>query len=119
PSNTIAHGAMILVAGVLLLTPGFFTDAVGFLLLMPPVRAALIARAALRVVASRIRVATFQTGPAGASGANSGMRAGRSGGTVIDGDYEYVDDGAGEQATHGARNDDRTPENDLGRGRGD
>ena len=35
PSVALAHGAMILVAGVVLLTPGFFTDAVGFLLLIP------------------------------------------------------------------------------------
>ena len=41
PGGPIAHGAMILVAGVLLLTPGFFTDAVGFLLLLPPGREAL------------------------------------------------------------------------------
>jgi UPF0716 protein FxsA len=32
------HGAFLLVAGLLLLTPGFFTDAVGFALLVPPVR---------------------------------------------------------------------------------
>ena len=30
PTEPLAHGAMILVAGALLLTPGFFTDAVGF-----------------------------------------------------------------------------------------
>lgn len=43
PVDPIAHGALILVAGVVLLTPGFFTDAVGLLLLFPPVRAFLIA----------------------------------------------------------------------------
>jgi len=32
PTEPLAHGAMILVAGALLLTPGFFTDAVGFAL---------------------------------------------------------------------------------------
>ena len=37
-TEPLAHGAMILVSGVLLLTPGFFTDAVGFALLMRPVR---------------------------------------------------------------------------------
>ena len=40
PTVHLAHGAMILVSGALLLTPGFFTDAVGFALLMPPVRVA-------------------------------------------------------------------------------
>lgn len=38
PTKPLAHGAMILIAGALLLTPGFFTDAVGFALLMPSVR---------------------------------------------------------------------------------
>ena len=35
PSAPLAEGAMILLAGALLLTPGFFTDFVGFLLLTP------------------------------------------------------------------------------------
>jgi UPF0716 protein FxsA len=33
--GNLAHGAMILFSGALLLTPGFFTDAVGFALLVP------------------------------------------------------------------------------------
>ncbi len=41
PAKTLAHGAMILVAGALLLTPGFLTDVVGFSLLSPQVREAL------------------------------------------------------------------------------
>lgn len=42
PRGPLAEGAMILVAGVLMITPGFFTDTLGFLLLLPPVRAMLI-----------------------------------------------------------------------------
>ena len=38
PAEPLAHGAMILVAGALLVTPGFFTDAIGFALLVPPLR---------------------------------------------------------------------------------
>lgn len=41
PGREIADGVMILVAGALLMTPGFVTDAVGLLLLLPPVRAAI------------------------------------------------------------------------------
>jgi len=41
PAKELAHGAMILVAGALLVTPGFLTDAVGFSLLVPAVREAL------------------------------------------------------------------------------
>jgi UPF0716 protein FxsA len=35
PTEPVAHAAVILFAGALLLTPGFFTDAVGFSLLIP------------------------------------------------------------------------------------
>lgn len=38
PTHQLAHGAMILFAGALLLTPGFFTDGIGFLLLVPRFR---------------------------------------------------------------------------------
>lgn len=41
PGREIAHGAMILVAGALLLTPGFLTDVIGFSLLVPGVREVL------------------------------------------------------------------------------
>ena len=41
PAKPLAHGAMILVAGALLITPGFLTDAIGFALLSPPIREAL------------------------------------------------------------------------------
>ncbi|MEM7270997.1 MAG: FxsA family protein [Pseudomonadota bacterium] len=41
PRGPMADGAMILVAGLLMLTPGFFTDAVGFSFLIPPVRSAI------------------------------------------------------------------------------
>ncbi|MEM1265330.1 MAG: FxsA family protein [Pseudomonadota bacterium] len=54
PTRSIAHGALILVAGVVLLTPGFFTDAVGLALMIPPVRSALIAAGARRLAAQVI-----------------------------------------------------------------
>ena len=57
PTGPIAHGALILVSGVLLLTPGFFTDGVGFALLLPPVRSRLISWGAARL-ASRFTVVT-------------------------------------------------------------
>ena len=42
PTAPLAAGAMILLAGALLLTPGFFTDFVGFLLLTPWFRGHLL-----------------------------------------------------------------------------
>jgi len=38
PVAAAAHGVLILLAGALLLTPGFFTDTLGFLLLWKPAR---------------------------------------------------------------------------------
>lgn len=40
PGRELVDGALIVLAGALLLAPGFLTDAVGLLLLLPPVRAA-------------------------------------------------------------------------------
>lgn len=50
PSGPLLHGAMILFAGALLLTPGFFTDVVGFALLVPSVRMHLVALIRKRIV---------------------------------------------------------------------
>jgi UPF0716 protein FxsA len=76
PTEPLAHGAMILVAGVLLITPGFFTDTLGILLLIPPVR-----RAVLRYVRSRVTIQTFDYGT---------PRAPRDP-NIIDGEWEEVD----------------------------
>ena len=53
PGRELVDGMLILFAGVLLLTPGFITDAVGILLLLPPVRAA-VRFAALRYLSKRV-----------------------------------------------------------------
>ena len=42
PALQLVEGLFLLVAGALLLTPGFFTDLVGFACLTPPVRALMI-----------------------------------------------------------------------------
>lgn len=41
PARQIADGVMLAVAGALLMTPGYFTDTAGFLLLVPSLRLAL------------------------------------------------------------------------------
>jgi len=41
PARQLAEGMMIGIAGALLLTPGYFTDTLGFLLLVPPLRGAI------------------------------------------------------------------------------
>lgn len=41
PGRELSHGAAILVAGALLISPGFLTDVIGFTLLIPGVRDAI------------------------------------------------------------------------------
>ncbi len=41
PAIGMLEGIMLFIAGAFLLTPGFFTDTIGFLLLIPPLRKAL------------------------------------------------------------------------------
>jgi UPF0716 protein FxsA len=75
PHEAVIDGLLILVAGALLLTPGFLTDTIGFLLLAQPVRTLVRARLedSLR---SRFRVVnmaettSFRSGGARATNAN-------------------------------------------------
>lgn len=56
PTDDMVNGVMILVGGILLLTPGIITDALGFLLLIPATRdiiKALIHRHFNGIIASR------------------------------------------------------------------
>ncbi len=41
PTEELANGVLILFGGALMLTPGFFTDVLGLLLVLPPTRALL------------------------------------------------------------------------------
>jgi UPF0716 protein FxsA len=74
---------MILFSGALLLTPGFFTDAVGFALLVPAIRAAVF-----RWLRTRVKVMSFTTSANGPArpGPGPGRRPGHP--DVIEGEYE-------------------------------
>ncbi|MEJ6393296.1 FxsA family protein [Gymnodinialimonas sp. 2305UL16-5] len=76
PTEPLAHGAMILFSGALLLTPGFFTDAVGFALLIPGVR-----RGVLRELKKRVKVQTVSR--------DAGWRPQDD--TIIEGTYSEAD----------------------------
>jgi UPF0716 protein FxsA len=54
PAQEMAEGVLLAVAGALLITPGFVTDVVGFLILFPPTRV-LIAS----VLLTKVRVQGF------------------------------------------------------------
>lgn len=53
PGKELADGVLIIMAGALLLTPGFLTDIVGLVLILPPTRAA-IRKAVLWRLSSRV-----------------------------------------------------------------
>ncbi|NMH71843.1 membrane protein FxsA [Bacillus sp. RO2] len=53
PGDVIIDGLCILVGGVVLLTPGFITDAIGFALLLPPTRN-LIKPSIMRAIRNRM-----------------------------------------------------------------
>lgn len=67
PGKELVHGAMILVAGVLLLTPGFVTDSIGFLLFVPGVRSIIWS-----AISSKIKFASFGQAGFGDSGFETG-----------------------------------------------
>lgn len=66
PGRELADGALVLIGGTLLLTPGFVTDALGFALVLPLTRP-LFRRALVSYAASRVTVVatggTAWTGP--------------------------------------------------------
>ena len=84
PVSEVFDGLCLVFAGALLLTPGVVTDAVGFLLFVPALRA-LLRQWLGRLLLASGRVQTWSDG-------RPDPRSGSSGPTVIEGDYE-VDDG--------------------------
>jgi len=54
PAQSILDGALVLAAGLLLLTPGLLTDSVGFFLLLPPGRR-LLRRLLTRRLRSKVQ----------------------------------------------------------------
>ena len=91
PVQELAEGMLLAVAGALLLTPGFVTDTLGFVLLVPSSRGALAAR-----LLSRVEVPTGGVGPA-----NRGY-------TVIEGEFQRRSE-ENARPRSGPREDDEPP----------
>ncbi len=89
PVEQVVHGAFILVAGLLLLTPGFLTDTLGFLFLIPPLRLS---------IANRVWAWIKENGSVNIHTQNMpGERSGKGpdrplGGTVIEGSAVEIDE---------------------------
>ena len=95
PARALFDGLCLLAAALLLLTPGFFTDAVGIALLLPPVRA-LIAPLLLRWAQRRGNLSFAGMGGSGSGGYGFSYASGNDGGRgsapdIIDGEAEVVE----------------------------
>lgn len=78
PAAEMIKSVSLIIAGLLLLLPGFFTDFLGLLLLLPPVQKLLTLRLMPHLRFSRM--------PGG------GFSAGTKGGQTFDGEYQRKDD---------------------------
>src|SRR3954469_9592476 len=72
PTREVLDGALVIFGGALLLTPGFITDILGIVLLLPPTRA-LVRGVVARRVLPRL-VVTGLGGLGGAAGRDAGRR---------------------------------------------
>ncbi len=83
PVREVADGFCLLVAGALLLTPGFVTDAAGVLLLIPPARRLILHWVLRRMMAAGRITTSLQDRAARGSGVD---------GSVIEGEYTELHD---------------------------
>ncbi len=77
PARELVDAMLILVAGVVLLTPGFVTDFLGLVCLIPPTRA-LIRGLTLRWIRGRLREGTWRVHPAPGGQASSWVQRGEA-----------------------------------------
>lgn len=113
PARELVHGLMLALAGVLLLTPGFVTDAIGFALFVPPLRDAVWNLVRGKVTTTlKAGVASAATG--GMRGSMAGRRAGGRGTIDLDeDDYRRTDerDDADERTgADGRKREEREPD---------
>ena len=90
PVSEIGEGLLLAVAGALLLTPGFVTDAIGFALLSPAIRAELAKGVAKGMVVSG--QTTYQSYNAGQAEYRKSHVESENGNVVIDAEYVEIKD---------------------------
>jgi UPF0716 protein FxsA len=86
PHREVLDGALVIFGGALLLTPGFLSDILGILLLLPPTRA--LART---IVARRVLPRLVVTGLGGAGRPGGGQRRPSPDGADVEGTATEVD----------------------------
>ncbi|CAH6801803.1 Protein affecting phage T7 exclusion by the F plasmid [Vibrio chagasii] len=99
PAQQILEGVMLAVAGVLLLTPGFMTDALGMLVLLPAPRAMIAKKMMEKMVVKNMSggfhaggQAGFGQSPFGDDPFNRDPFDQSKGGNTFEGEFEKKDD---------------------------
>ncbi|CDT36731.1 putative FxsA cytoplasmic membrane protein [Vibrio coralliirubri] len=99
PAQQILEGVMLAVAGVLLLTPGFMTDALGMLVLLPAPRAMIAKKMMEKMVVTNMSggfhaggQAGFGQSPFGQDPFNRDPSDQSKGGNTFEGEFEKKDD---------------------------
>lgn len=97
PAAEILEGVMLAIGGVLLLTPGFVTDIIGFACLLPPSRKLLVAsmlRQGVVMASYGATAASFQRGPQAQPTdrePSGSVKIDRQGKNTIEGEYHRED----------------------------
>jgi UPF0716 protein FxsA len=91
PHREVLDGALVIFGGALLLTPGFVTDILGIILLLPPTRV-LVRQIVARRVLPRLVVSRFGGGfGSSPPGGNGGPRRRPGGGSDVEGTATEID----------------------------
>jgi UPF0716 protein FxsA len=85
PVESLIDALFLLIAGILLLTPGFLTDLIGFLFFIPPVRQNL-GRFLWRQIAKSGSIHFQEVRSGGTTGGRRPGQPGSAGGPIIDGE---------------------------------
>lgn len=104
PIGPAVDGMFLMIAGTLLLTPGFMADTLGLLLLVPTLRHAVAAWSVRRLLRSKtVRATVFgaeatrerrqsDSGRDSRETFRNGRAPGSDGGPIIDGEFERIDE---------------------------
>ena len=82
----MAEGLLLAVAGALLITPGFVTDIIGFLILFPPSRVWIAS-----VLLARVQVQGFHAHTGSAANTHQRGQEGEASSRTIEGEYQHKD----------------------------
>ncbi|MEP2828519.1 FxsA family protein [Parvibaculum sp.] len=110
PVAEMLDGVFLFAAALLMVTPGLFTDCIGFALLIAPFRRA-IGRYAARRIAASSRFTVYSSGMAGGMGGGPQRPGPHSGphserpGPVIEGEAEEIGENENDREGRGPRSD--------------